>query len=45
MRISDRMITIFEGRITGEFVTVSAKASEVGLHMTKATEHEVSDVE
>lgn len=45
MRVSDRMITIFEGRITGEFVTVSAKASEVGLHMTKATEHEVSDVE
>ena len=33
-RLSDRIITLYEGEITGEFVAGQADKAEVGLHMT-----------
>ena len=33
-RLSDRIITMYEGRITGEFRTSDITKEEIGWHMT-----------
>ena len=37
-RLSDRIVTIYEGRVTGEFVTDQVTREEVGYYMTGARE-------
>jgi ABC-type uncharacterized transport system ATPase subunit len=33
-RLSDRIVTIYEGKLTGEFTTADVTKQEIGLYMT-----------
>ena len=43
MRLSDRIITLYEGRITGEFVPEKITKAEIGYYMTGHREEETHE--
>ena len=45
LRLSDRVITMYEGKITGEFTKDQLDKSEIGYYMTGSREEDTHEEE